>query len=260
MQLIESHTRALENTSISETSKSTNPQKDTTTSVGTQNLTSITLEPHISKSHHIANIHPSRNTESLVGSKIGRWRRLGPPAYAMDSSKTIEQVLGRKCKYEDTEPHIAILTDKNRTYIHLDRVLATMTWKSLFQNTVVQHVPTFASDHSMLIVNLPSIRRRQPKPQHPFRFEAMWLRDPHCAEVVQEAWMEGLYKTEGTPITNCLNSCQACLTSWNKLEFGHVSRQIARLELEVAKRLITTHKNTLTEFRRFVKLLIVSWT
>nr|POF03085.1 hypothetical protein CFP56_43213 [Quercus suber] len=88
-----------------------------------------------------------------------------------------------------------------RTYILLDRALATIAWKSLFQNTVVQHMPTFVSDHSVLIVNLPSIRHRQPKLQPPFRFEAMWLKDPHCVEVVQKALMEGLYKLEGTPIT-----------------------------------------------------------
>lgn len=120
-----------------------------------------------------------------------------------------------------------------RTYICLDRALATMAWKSLFQNIVIQHRPTSASDHSMLIVNLPSIWRWQPKPQHPFRFEAMWLRDPCCVEVVLEAWMEGIYKIEGTPITNCLDSRRARLTSWNKLEFGHVDCQIARLEYEL---------------------------
>ena len=58
----------------------------------------------------------------------------------------------------------------------------------------------------------------------------MWLRDLRCAEVIQEAWMERLYKTEGTPIINCLDSCRARLTSWNKLEFGHVGRLKARLE------------------------------
>ena len=61
----------------------------------------------------------------------------------------------------------------------------------------------------------------------------MWLRDLRCAEVVQEAWMERLYKIEGTPITNCLDSCRARLTSWNKLEFGHVGRPKARLEQEL---------------------------
>nr|POE65438.1 hypothetical protein CFP56_49521 [Quercus suber] len=45
-----------------------------------------------------------------------------------------------------------------RTYIRLDRALATIAWKSLFQNTIEQYVLASASDHSMLIVNLPLIR------------------------------------------------------------------------------------------------------
>ncbi|XP_075670311.1 uncharacterized protein LOC142640104 [Castanea sativa] len=118
----------------------------------------------------------------------------------------------------------------DRTYIHLDRALATIAWKSLFQNIVIQHVPTSTSDHSMLIVNLPLTRRRRPKPQPLFRFEAMLLRNPRYAKVVEEAWMEGLCKPKGTPITNCLDSCRAHFTSWNKLEFGHVGCQITRLE------------------------------
>ena len=59
----------------------------------------------------------------------------------------------------------------------------------------------------------------------------MWLKDPHCIEVVEEAWMEGLYRPEGAQISNCLASCRTRLFAWNKTEFGHVRRQIERLEV-----------------------------
>ena len=114
MQVSESHPRAPDIISISEPSKSTFPRKDITTSVGTQNLTSITPAPHISNSHLDANANPSCNTKSLVGPKIGTWRRLGPPAHAMDTSEKNEQVLGPKRKCEDTDPNIAILTEKKQ--------------------------------------------------------------------------------------------------------------------------------------------------
>ena len=52
----------------------------------------------------------------------------------------------------------------------------------------------------------------------------MWLKDPQCAEVVQEAWSEGLYKTVGVPITNYVDNCKARLAHWNKMKFGHVGR------------------------------------
>ena len=63
--------------------------------------------------------------------------------------------------------------------------------------------------------------------------EAMWLQDPRCAEVVQDAWMDGLCKTGGASLDNCLDSCRSRLTIWNKTEFGHVGRQIAWLEREL---------------------------
>ena len=58
----------------------------------------------------------------------------------------------------------------------------------------------------------------------------MWLQDPRCANIVQEAWHKGLYKPDGAAITNCHATCHDQLTAWNKLEFGHVKRQIERLE------------------------------
>lgn len=85
----------------------------------------------------------------------------------------------------------------------------------------------------MLAVYLPTVRPCHSPHRRPFRFKAMWLRDPKCAEVVQEAWLEGLYKPNGSQITNCLDSCKARLSSWNKNEFGYVGRQIARLEKEL---------------------------
>ena len=68
-----------------------------------------------------------------------------------------------------------------------------------------------------------------------FRFEAMWLRDSQCDEVVQEAWHEGLYKPGGYPFTNCIDICRSRLQVWNKMEFGHVGRKIASLEKQLKR-------------------------
>ena len=68
-----------------------------------------------------------------------------------------------------------------------------------------------------------------------FRFEAMWLCDPQCDEVVQEAWYEGLCKPSGSPFTNCINNCRTRLQVWNKIEFGHIGRKIASLEKRIQR-------------------------
>ena len=67
------------------------------------------------------------------------------------------------------------------------------------------------------------------RPGKLFRFEAMWLRDPHCPEVVNEAWERGLSFSSGFPIQNCLQACRESLQHWNKVEFGHVGCRISAL-------------------------------
>ncbi|XP_075633826.1 uncharacterized protein LOC142606345 [Castanea sativa] len=115
-------------------------------------------------------------------------------------------------------------------HIRLDRALATAGWCSLFPGTTVHHIPMSTSDHSLLSIRFrPPIARPRPLGQL-FHFEVMWLRDPCCAEVVQEAWQDGLFKPDDAQIMNCLDSCRERLTTWNKLEFGHVGRQISKLE------------------------------
>ncbi|XP_050289689.1 uncharacterized protein LOC126727821 [Quercus robur] len=118
---------------------------------------------------------------------------------------------------------------EGRIYIRLNRALANMTWKALFPNAIVHHVSMSSSDHSMLTIRIQSSRPRQPQSRPLFCFKAMWLQDPRCADIVQKAWHEGLYKLGGDPITNCHASCRDRLTTWNKHDFGHVGNMITKL-------------------------------
>ena len=50
----------------------------------------------------------------------------------------------------------------------------------------------------------------------------MWLKDPRCEAIVEEAWDEGLYGGLGDVLNRCLESCRARLEVWNGVEFGNV--------------------------------------
>ena len=126
--------------------------------------------------------------------------------------------------------------NEGRLQIRLDRALANHAGKSKFVGAEVHHVPMSTSDHSLLTLRLPKEEEdKKRRGQRMFRFEAMWLRDPQCDEVVQEAWYEGLCKPSGSPFTNCINNCRTRLQVWNKTEFGHIGRKIASLEKRIQR-------------------------
>ena len=63
-----------------------------------------------------------------------------------------------------------------------------------------------------------------------FRFEAMWLRDDRCDEIVATAWERGVYGGSEWPFSKCMEECRTSLVSWNKNTFGNVGRKISSLQ------------------------------
>lgn len=73
---------------------------------------------------------------------------------------------------------------KGRLKIRLDKALANNAWWLLFHGAVVHHISMSTSDHSMLSLHLKSNCHHQRPVKKLFWFEEIWLRDPHCSEVV----------------------------------------------------------------------------
>ena len=114
--------------------------------------------------------------------------------------------------------------------IRLDQALATNGWKQKYQEAEVHLILASSLDHSMRALWINKNGRAQPRSHHKlFHFEAMWLKDPRCDEVVIDSWQEGLNKIGGSTFSNCIESYRANLRVWNKREFGHVGRKIAEL-------------------------------
>ena len=102
-------------------------------------------------------------------------------------------------------------------------------WAIKFPLAKLLHKSSSTSDHSPLILQMVAKKKRA-KSKRCFRFESMWLKDSKCGEIVTEAWNEGLVDVSSHPLVSCLNSCRTRLQAWNRDEFGHVGKEIARLQ------------------------------
>ena len=74
----------------------------------------------------------------------------------------------------------------------------------------------------MLMMNL---RVRQRKTTKLFRFEAIWLKDGKCGDIVKKSWAKGELMGRGNTFSSCMDRCREALTKWNRQEFGHVGEK-----------------------------------
>ena len=107
--------------------------------------------------------------------------------------------------------------------------MATPSWFDIFPDAKVFHLTSSVSDHSPLTLRM-ALNMRKRKAKRMFRFEAMWLKDQGCEEVVQKAWEDGMIGSTGSTLESCLEKCRSSLEAWNKIVFGHVGRKVAELQ------------------------------
>nr|POE90445.1 hypothetical protein CFP56_43119 [Quercus suber] len=72
----------------------------------------------------------------------------------------------------------------------IDRGFATTEWLNRFLGARIYHLASLASYHCCLMLRM-NPKVRQKKTTKVFRFEAMWLKDGKCGDIVKESWAEG---------------------------------------------------------------------
>ncbi|XP_023889031.1 uncharacterized protein LOC112001096 [Quercus suber] len=103
----------------------------------------------------------------------------------------------------------------------IDRCFANPSWRLLYPEASVTHLPRVFSDHCLVLLELSkappaSINR-------PFCFQTMWLHHPGFLDVVREAWEhESILSSAIKLFTNKA-------TLWNKTMFGNLFARKRRL-------------------------------
>lgn len=117
----------------------------------------------------------------------------------------------------------------------LDRCLANGKWQELFPHFAVEHLVRLQSDHSPLLTiwnkkaRLNSRRKRKP-----FRFEAMWLHNDTCPNVIQSTWMKRDVAASPPALKQKLGEVATALKEWEKINVGHVSTRINDLSAAIS--------------------------
>ena len=104
-----------------------------------------------------------------------------------------------------------------------------MDWLDRFPSTKIFNHTSFVSNHYPLFLQLKE-RKKDKHYGKTIRFEAMWLKDSSCEEIVNSTWEEASTTGSNFLMLKCLDNCRIKLEMWNKSVFGHVRNNLTRLQ------------------------------
>ncbi|EPS60668.1 hypothetical protein M569_14134, partial [Genlisea aurea] len=115
----------------------------------------------------------------------------------------------------------------------LDRAVCSASWRILFPNASVQHLPFGGSDHAPILIGEDThMPNRWPQRLRRFRFEAYWTDIPGCEESIREGWT--LAPQRRIPMGGRLGRTRARLLYWYRRTTGPLKAAIHRIEHEIA--------------------------
>ena len=110
----------------------------------------------------------------------------------------------------------------------LDRFLASDDWCNIYVHSLVRHYPIYKSDHAPILLSA-DVQPPRRKRKKLFYFEALWLSNSKCYEVVQQAWASGAGLSIGARMAACADK----VGSWAATMFGDVKKRVKRKEEEL---------------------------
>ena len=108
----------------------------------------------------------------------------------------------------------------------LDRAIASFSWKESFPKAAVSHLGAVNSDHTPILMDSSPEEEFLPRP---FRFQAIWTRDPRCGEVIKEAWTPEVSGSPSFKLVRKQSNTTMALQKWNKNVFRLCQSKIKEL-------------------------------
>ena len=135
-----------------------------------------------------------------------------------------------------------------------------MDWFLRFPTSRIHYLECFHSDHRPILLISDVEQKRFYKKGQPFWFEAMWVKDKTCEEVIKDSWA-GLDDTN--PVRKLLRkitSYQDNLHTWNRVTFGlrtTLAKKLKELSFAEEAGLYNTNPTQIEKLRDEIQLLKV---
>lgn len=112
----------------------------------------------------------------------------------------------------------------------MDRGVANTEWCTLFPHASIYPLPAIGSDHNPLLLNTCIDSCGGPRP---FKFEAMWISDNSCYDVVQKGWNLFCKGSSHFQLNSRIKNVKKSLKDWNFSHFGHCQSTIKSLQEQI---------------------------
>jgi hypothetical protein len=121
----------------------------------------------------------------------------------------------------------------------LDRAVANVAWRCMFPLYKIINGDPRRSDHRPIIAKLngQAMVDRDRRSPRTFRFEARWLQEEQCDEVVTNAWNQA-FEDGATTVGEAVERIGGCLMEWDREVLGELKQRIkkAKKDLEMCRR------------------------
>ncbi|XP_075655141.1 uncharacterized protein LOC142625348 [Castanea sativa] len=130
----------------------------------------------------------------------------------------------------------------NLVYARLDRGLYNLEWLNLFPHSKLPHKPFGFFDHMALVAKLHTSAGNSSVKKHRFfQFEAFWMRDPKCEDIIRSSWDTIQWGTPMFRLTQKIKAVRVALLQWGGSNARGLIQSISEkmnlltsLELELA--------------------------
>lgn len=134
--------------------------------------------------------------------------------------------VGKRFTWENRQEGNAFIKER------LDRFIANKDWLEIFEEAMVEHLNSEASDYAPILLSTDGGEVRTG--MRPFQFLEMWITNMSSHNVVQRAWdLQVRGGMETHKVLRRLQATAKALREWNRNHFGYTQERIKMLEHEL---------------------------